>query len=222
MGVSDIRNRHHPDTNIHAPEVPMSPEDEIWAQIRKAYCETSETVTPLCARFSISVGTLNRRATQEGWPRRGRKPPPPRRIVPVLRMTEPAEESPAFPTSGGAGPTTAEKRELIIQRLYDALLLKLTKLERHMAKSTGKQSIDHERETRALDGIVRSLDHIAEYDTALTKAPGTASADGPDGNGAAAAAAASGAAARTEQLRRDIAQRLERLLEKRNPPGDAG
>lgn len=195
----------------------MSPEDEIWAQIRKAYCETSEKLTQLCARYSISAGTLNRRAKQEGWPRRGRKPPPPRRIVPVLRMPEPAEQSPAFSASPRTAPTKAEKREMIIQRLYDALLLKLTKLERHMAKGTGKQSIDHERETRALDGIVRSLDHIAEYDTALTNATGTAPADGA---GRAIANNADGA--RAEQLRHEILKRLERLLEKRNPPGDAG
>jgi len=137
--------------------------------------------------------------------------------------------------------TAAQKRTkaALALRLYNALDLKLTQLEDLMERGDEKTTIDQGRQTRAISQLIKAFERVTEYDPDLLKstsltglAPGAAlptpagaAADAASGAFSAALAADPAAAASTEQLRRDIASRIERLValkkSSENPGGAA-
>lgn len=207
----------------------MPPDDETWALVRHAYCDTTASVADICRTFSLTSAQLYARRAAEGWPYRGPVQPKPK---PKPTASAPAP-SPAQPSGSASNAPTAphapaqhsratprDLRAALLQRLYNAIDLKLNQLEKHMTSSNDVSSADHERDTRALTSLVRSFERVTEFDP--DRANRTAAATGPAAADPAASSPVLATAADAERLRRDIAQRLERILEKRNAAGDAG
>ncbi|WP_339084324.1 hypothetical protein [Hyphomicrobium sp. ghe19] len=110
---------------------------------------------------------------------------------------KPARSGPARKT---ATPTRA-KPNALVQRVYNTIDGELTKLE----KQKGLTSQDRERASRALSQMVNALEKAVEMQRVMTKRKPT----GGD-------AKSKEALAHAENLRREIAERLERLNHKRS------
>lgn len=240
----------------------MPLDDHSWAEVRAAYEANERTVADIAAQFGITMKVLYQRRVAEQWPLRGVKPPfrkapadpkPPAQKTPSQKS--PSKTSPAKKATPAKKPSastdavrkqklsTIASRAALIERLYNVINLKLTQLEQRMeAADPNASATDHERETRAIAGLIRNFEHVTEIHTdhnagksaastaaVRSVARATAAIAATDGAGAAtstssatAGALASLDAASAERLRRDIAQRLERILEKGNPPRDSG
>ncbi|MFA5958137.1 hypothetical protein [Hyphomicrobium sp.] len=94
------------------------------------------------------------------------------------------------------------KPNALVQRVYNTIDGELTKLE----KQKGLTSQDRERASRALSQMVNALEKAVEMQREMTKRKPT----GGD-------AKSKEALAHAEDLRREIAERLERLNRKRAP-----
>ena len=99
-------------------------------------------------------------------------------------------------------PTKKSKPNALVQRVYNTIDGELTKLERQK----GATSQDRERASRALSQMVNALEKAVEMQRDMTKRKTT----GGD-------AKSKEALAHAEDLRREIAERLERLNRKRAP-----
>ena len=97
---------------------------------------------------------------------------------------------------------TRAKPNALVQRVYNTIDGELTKLE----KQKGLTSQDRERASRALSQMVNALEKAVEMQRVMTKRKST----GGD-------AKSKEALAHAEDLRREIAERLERLNRKRSP-----
>jgi hypothetical protein len=93
------------------------------------------------------------------------------------------------------------KPNVLVQRVYNTIDGELTKLE----KQKGLTSQDRERASRALSQMVNALEKAVEMQRVMTKRKPT----GGD-------AKSKEALAHAENLRREIAERLERLNHKRS------
>lgn len=98
---------------------------------------------------------------------------------------------------------TRAKPNALVQRVYNTIDGELTKLEKQM----GLTSQDRERASRALSQMVNALEKAVEMQREMTKRKST----GGD-------AKSKEALAHAEDLRREIAERLERLNRKRAAP----
>lgn len=110
----------------------------------------------------------------------------------------PIEKAAGSRNASSSGPT---KRSLV-QRVYNTIDGELTKLE----KQKGLTSQDRERASRALSQMVNALEKAVEMQREMTKRKSVG------GN-----AKSKEALAHAEDLRREIAERLERLNRKRAP-----
>lgn len=228
----------------------MPIDDATWAQVRAAYSANEISIAAVCKKFQMSSGTLYKRRVAEGWTLRGTQPaaltakgkrPKVASVLATASLDDPPPQAP--PTAKTHATTSRAARAALILRLYNAIDLKLTQMEKLMSDPDATQqttSADHEREARTLTGLVRNFERVTEMDADLTKPAGkltaakstragnaasASPADGPGTFGPTAvttAAALSADPAREEQLRREILQRFERIMEKRNPPGTAG
>ena len=102
--------------------------------------------------------------------------------------------------ASGRAPTKKAKPNALVQRVYNTIDGELTKLE----KQKGLTSQDRERASRALSQMVNALEKAVEMQRDITKKK----APGGDARNKEALAHA-------EDLRREIADRLERLNRKR-------
>lgn len=220
-------------------------DDELpSADIRHAYCDTGATIAEICRRFDLTPARLTALRRRQGWPARpsavaaiplakaeGAKPSAAPRATGhggTARASARTNKRPASTrTAKGprrARPTAAAKRAAMIERLYDAIDLKLTQLETQMTGNPDTTSADHEREVRALSTLIQTFERVSEIDPAARSARDPAghpksNRTGTGGDTAVRSdpAALAAAAADTERLRREIAERVERLMEKRNP-----
>jgi hypothetical protein len=103
--------------------------------------------------------------------------------------------------ASGRAPTKKAKPNALVQRVYNTIDGELTKLE----KQKGLTSQDRERASRALSQMVNALEKAVEMQRDITKKK----APGGDARNKEALAHA-------EDLRREIADRLERLNRKRH------
>ncbi|MBS0251379.1 MAG: hypothetical protein JSR78_09990 [Proteobacteria bacterium] len=102
-----------------------------------------------------------------------------------------------------SGPTkTAPTKRSLVQRVYNTIDGELTKLE----KQKGLTSQDRERASRALSQMVNALEKAVEMQREMTKRKSVGGS-----------AKSKEALAHAEDLRREIAERLERLNRKRAP-----
>jgi len=102
---------------------------------------------------------------------------------------------------------TAPTKKTLVQRVYNTIDGELTKLE----KQKGLTSQDRERASRALSQMVNALEKAVEMQREMTKTK-------TSGGGAKSRESL----AHAEDLRREIAERLERLNRKRAAPRSSG
>jgi hypothetical protein len=118
----------------------------------------------------------------------------------------PSNATTAKPAARAKAKTTTPTRakpNALVQRVYNTIDGELTKLE----KQKGLTSQDRERASRALSQMVNALEKAVEMQREMTKRKST----GGD-------AKSKEALAHAEDLRREIAERLERLNRKRAAP----
>ncbi len=186
---------------------------ETWAQVRAAYDANDVTVEAIALSFGIPHKKIYARLKQEGWTLRT-----------ASSRTSPPNRSRSERT------VLRAIRKDVIARLYKAIDLKLTQMETLMQTATETTSSDHERETRTLALLVRNFERVTELNADLMHPAGksdpskrpAAEAAGALTLGASAAPASPASpphdAFEAERQRRDIAQRLERILAVRNAP----
>ena len=112
------------------------------------------------------------------------------------------------PKPGGARarPSTLTARRTLVRRFYKAIDTKLRQMELRMATEIARgeetsTAADHERDTRAIGGLINQLGKISEFESDL---------DRPAGHTDNASAAR--LAEETDRYRRQLAERLARLL----------
>ena len=168
----------------------MQLDDETWAAVRRAYADPSVPLAEIAKRYGLTPMRIGARAKQENWPGRDA------RIA--NRNTPPVTAGPGGgekQTRHGALPTRGAQRALI-GRLYRAISLKLEHMEKRMASGKARSAQDEERESRALATLINNFEKVTEAVAELDH----------DGN-----ARTAGAGADAERMRREIAERLERL-----------
>jgi hypothetical protein len=106
-----------------------------------------------------------------------------------------------------AAPSTLTARRTLVRRFYKAIDTKLKQMELRMATEIAQgeetsSAADHERDTRAIGGLINQLGKISEFEADL---------DRPAGSRDAASAAR--LAEEADGYRRALAERLERLIQ---------
>ena len=105
-------------------------------------------------------------------------------------------------------PSRASQRA-VIGRLYRAISLKLEHMEKRMASGESRSAQDEERESRALATLINNFEKVTEAVAGLDKDGDAARKPGRTG-------------ADAERMRREIAERLERLGGGGPAPGSSG
>lgn len=175
-----------------------------WAEAEKLYPDRSTKISEIAALVGLTPIQLSQEAKRRGW--KMRTPPRTARVAPSQ-----AERVKDGPTKGSAAiianrrrPTKAASARanpvLLVQRVYETIASELEKLE----QQHGVSSQDRERASRALSQITNSLEKAVEMQRDIKKAMTKTS--GKDDREALAHA---------EDLRRAIAERLERLQRQR-------
>lgn len=116
--------------------------------------------------------------------------------------------------AAGETMTDGNVRASVANRLYRAIDTKLNRLEARMHSGETLSPADSERETRELGTMVRSFEKLTEL---------AAESDAPRGQAAERRQLIT--AEDAERMRREIAERLERLAQggvARSRPGEAG
>lgn len=207
-----------------------------WDRIRQRYEETQDSVAQICRDAGIDERALAGRRKKEKWRRAHPRPFPPLRKAGPLHATPPAEPAgtpadtsaetavepepepaiepplPVLPPIPRRLLATPTGRRRLVERLTTAIALKLEQLERRMSKdlSVGDDitSTDHERETRTIGALIDNLEKIRELEAGLGKTTGKLRAD----------TATPGLADEADRCRRELAERLARLVEASGRP----
>ncbi len=173
-----------------------------WAKAEKQYPDRSIPLRDIADLVGLAPIQLSQEAKRRGWPLR---------TTPRLPAGSTKESRKAQSKTLPAGSTEESRKAptknpqsrnptLLVQRVYNTIDGELTKLE----QQTGVSSQDRERASRALAQMVNSLEKAVEMQREMTKA--TAKGSGTKNKEALAHA---------EDLRRAIAERLERLQRQR-------
>lgn len=186
----------------------MQVDDETWAAVRLAYAEPSVSLAEIGARFGLTPQRIGAKAKMEGWTgretrRKARSAAKSRSKTPHCK---PAPDDQPQGSNRGKPPAkrsrgrlpTRDAQKAVVGRLYRAISLKLEHMEKRMASGDPRSAQDEERESRALATLINNFEKVTE-----------AAAELDQDRDAAHAASASGADA--ERMRREIAERLERL-----------
>ena len=168
----------------------MQVDDDTWAAVRRAYADTSVSLGEIAERHGLTPMRIGAKAKHENWPGREARVAK-RRTAPVAS----GDNTKTKPSRPGALPTRGAQRALI-GRLYRAISLKLEHMEKRMASGKARSAQDEERESRALATLINNFEKVTEAVAELDH----------DGN-----ARTAGAGADAERMRREIAERLERL-----------
>lgn len=162
----------------------QSPEPD-WQEIERLVRTTDLSYYAISAQTGGAVSTIRDRAIRYGW-----------------RGIKAGKSSGKRRTSAKSA---ADTRRALIQRFYKAIDTKLKQMEQRMKSEMekdddGQSAADHERDTRAIGGLINQLAKLSEYETDL---------DRPNaGQGEDFAAVA----AEAERYRRELAERLARLV----------
>lgn len=184
----------------------MQVDEETWASVRSAYADASVPLTEIAARFGLAHQRIAARARKEGWPprepvrkRRGGRGAGPAVVRPATGETPPDGDAAAgrAPKTGSRLPTRGARKS-IVGRLYRAISLKLEHMEKRMASGEIRSAQDEERESRALATLINNFEKITEAVAEFDQARDTGRA-------------AVRSRADAERMRREIAERLERL-----------
>ena len=173
-----------------------------WAEIRRCYEEDGLSFLSLSIRFGPGRSTIQQHYMKEGWVRRPRPPRP----EPLPLSIEPDGGTP-LPSSPAAAATRARPKRQVtdtpeqrIARLFHLIDIQLDNLEILMTSGDPLSAQDEAHKSRAFTTVVSNLEKVNEAAASLT--PAGELANGAERNDVHLKA---------EKLRRDIAQRLERL-----------
>ena len=181
----------------------MQLDDETWADVRRAYQEGTASLKEIAARFGVTPQRIGVRAKKEGWT--GREPSRRRAAATVAPKggTEAAAEAGTAGRDAARAPRrtalpTRSAQRTLIGRLYRAISLKLEHMEMRMASGDARSAQDEERESRALATLINNFEKVTEAVADLDRDKDAARRTGRVG-------------ADAERMRREIAERLERL-----------
>jgi hypothetical protein len=179
----------------------MQLDDETWAAVRSAYEDPAVSLAEIAARFGLTPQRIGVKAKKEGWKARER-PPKPRvtaKRPSSSKRPAPANDRLSAKTSASQTslPTRGAQKQLV-GRLYRAISLKLEHMEKRMASGEARSAQDEERESRALATLINNFEKVTEAVTELDRDRDIARSSGAPGSDA-------------ERMRREIAERLERL-----------
>jgi Helix-turn-helix domain len=165
---------------------------EQWAEAARMRA-AGTSYAAIAHQFGVAPTTIQNHALCHGWPGCG----PPR---------------PASLRKRSFVGATAGMRRKLVRRLYSAIDTKLSLMERRMQQQLDTldadpgapaiPAVDAEREARAIGTLIRNLDKVTEFAAELDR---TASG-GPGTTDAAALAS------EADAFRREIAQRLAKLI----------
>lgn len=175
---------------------------EAWVAIRLAYERSDEAVQAIGLRYGVSRDRIYTQMRRENWTRRSQRsgrpvadvPPP----APMTLESCAAAETAAVDLDFERPVETHEQRLERLHRIIDRLLMKL---ESTMARNPNMTPQDQEKTARAVTQAVAALERVTELETTLGKVPET---DGGQSHDRAEA----------DRMRREIAERLERLSAK--------
>lgn len=194
-----------------------------WDEIARAWQDRAIPIAQIADQYGLTRGQLSQAAKQRGWPTRTQirssrafsgTPKAVAKRSPVKTAAAPRKTSKAAAGETGQVASlakTAKPRpksvnaKTLVNRIYSTIDKELSKLEQH----DGESSQDRERASRALSQMVNSLEKAVDMQREITKAQGRAQASGKDKE----------ALKHAEELRREIADRLERLQRKRTAAG---
>ncbi len=168
-----------------------------WDRIKHAYIHGDWSLERIAEAYGSSQRTIGGRAKRGGWVRLvGTKPLPRGRSARL-----PGTRRPKQPTADQL------RRRKTIRRLLEVLDGKLQQLEDRMAQAPDapQSAADSERDTRSLNALARLYAKLVELDDAAKPAAGK-DRQGSDSDATARSDDA-------DQLRRDLALRLERLTQ---------
>lgn len=191
-----------------------------WQRIRRLYVAGARSIAAIAEQCGVSVQRITRRARTEGWPSRQRRTSGARE-GPIRkregksaprRSTSSATSKPAPKRLGTtAATTTLKARRALVRRLYKAIDTKLKQMERRMAHDmattegpSDTTAADHERDTRAIGALIANLSRVTEIEADIERHPGSTSPAEQQGDRQLADEA--------ERFRRDVAERLARLV----------
>ena len=192
----------------------MAVEDAAWAEARRLYGEGMSSLAEIADATGISVGRIRRRAMAEGWVRAARAQTGSRgsrsgrREGGMPRPSGRAGDARLGAATHGAAReagSASAARAVVVQRLYRAIDTKLKRLEARMRSGKSLSAADSERETRELGTMVRSFEKVTELAAEIDRSKSKTDASRSDVS-----------AADAERMRREIAERIERLVEARN------
>lgn len=185
-------------------------DDDAWAAVRVAYEDTPESVTRILARFGIQRHQLYDRIAIENWRMRSSGvvksaadvAPPVARPPPLLRFepatSDPVGEGIGCPIDGDRPVQTHAER---MERLYRIIDRLLEKMESNVVNNPNMTAQEQERAAKALTSTMTAMERMTDI-ADPKKAPETS--DGGKNTDSAEA----------ERMRREIAERLERLSAK--------
>lgn len=201
---------------------PPSAQPVDWVDVRRRYVETDASVADICAATDLDRAELDRVRKRERWRRLHPRPFPATAPKPPVKppsstkrsKPKPASKVPDPPAQIAAPkrrrkskkPATLADRRPILDRLVAAISLKLEQLERRMAQdldaaTEGASATDHERETRAIGALIDNLGKVTEIASDIDRATGSKSA-----------ASAAALADEADRVRRELADRLSRIV----------
>jgi len=174
----------------------MQVDEHTWAAVRRAYADASVPLAEISKQHGLTPMRIGARAKREGWAGREERT---RKSGASARRgaskTANAPRASAERRQKDALPTRGAQRALI-GRLYRAISLKLEHMEERMASGDSRSAQDEERESRALATLISNFEKVTEAVAGLDKERDAARA---------------GIGADAERMRREIAERLERL-----------
>ena len=195
-----------------------------WSEIRRLYVHGEQSIAGIAEKHGVSAQRIARRAQRDNWPARSSrrrssvrsKPrheaaaPPPAALATAKATAAPSPKSRVKRT--GSAARSLKARRALVRRLYTAIDTKLQQMERRMAHDMATQegssettATDHERDTRAIGALIANLSRVTEIEADLERIPGTATVP-------AAQQAELQLADEAERFRRDVAERLARLV----------
>lgn len=190
----------------------MGADEAVWADVRRAHETSDEPAAAFCRRLGVSASAYYSRRRREGWPPRGRPRGHQRRRAGRQNETEchvektvPGSGAGQFQKAASARPERSGKRRRssrrqLTKRLYSTIEQELQQLENQVARGTVDGVGDLERRSRTLMTMIRSLEKVLELD-----------ADKSKRTRQGAKRTEQQARDNIDQLRQEIAERLERL-----------
>lgn len=185
----------------------MRQDEAVWGEIRRLYSKNTLSLTAIAVMHGVSVGRIRRRARAEDWPCRPSRAPAQRRGANEAQhasarskasdAVKGKEDAPRLPGRRNQGQAIA--------RLFRAISSKLEHMERRMVNGEERSAQDEERETRALATMIRNFERVTEAAAEFDRQRPSAAKPDP------------ATRADAERMRGEIAERIERLQERRDP-----